>query len=72
MARSDLTIPALNFMGLPSGIDLIKVIQRNTLPVINTAIAHKDAGIGMIGAGITYPPYEAFTKAIIAFSKKFK
>lgn len=68
----NVTIPALNFMGLPSGIDLIKVIQRNTLPVINTAIAHKDAGIGMIGAGITYPPYEAFTKAIIAFSKKFK
>ena len=68
----NITIPSLNFMGLPSGIDIIKVIQRNTLPVINTAIAHKEAGIGMIGAGITYPPYEAFVKAIIAFSKKFK
>jgi hypothetical protein len=58
-------------MGLPTGIDVIKVMQSNTLPVINTAIAHKEAGIGMIGAGITYPPVEAFQKAIIALSKKF-
>lgn len=67
----NVTIPSLNFMGIPTGIDLIKVIQKNTLPVINTAIAHKEAGIGMIGAGITYPPIEAFQKAIVAFSKKF-
>lgn len=68
----NVTIPSLNFMGIPSGIDIIKVIQKNTLPVINTAIAHKEAGIGMIGAGITYPPVEAFQKAIIKFSQKFK
>ncbi len=68
----NVTIPSLNFMGIPSGIDIIKVIQKNTLPVINTAIAHKEAGIGMIGAGITYPPVEAFQKAIIQFSQKFK
>ncbi|WP_376716385.1 DUF1116 domain-containing protein [Vagococcus fluvialis] len=67
----NVTIPSLNFMGLPTGIDVIKVMQSNTLPVINTAIAHKEAGIGMIGAGITYPPVEAFQKAIIALSKKF-
>ena len=56
-------------MGLPTGIDILKVIQTNTLPIINTAIAHKEAGIGMIGAGITHPPMEAFHKAIIEFSK---
>lgn len=67
----NITIPALNFLGIPTGIDLLKVITSNTLPVINTAIAHKEAGIGMIGAGITYPPVEAFQKAIIAFSKQF-
>lgn len=67
----NVTIPSLNFMGIPTGIDIIKVAQKNTLPVINTAIAHKEAGIGMIGAGITYPPIEAFQKAIIRFSQKF-
>lgn len=68
----NVTIPSLNFMGIPSGIDIIKVNQKNTLPVINTAIAHKEAGIGMIGAGITYPPVEAFNKALIKFAEKFK
>lgn len=68
----NVTIPSLNFMGIPTGIDIIKVAQKNTLPVINTAIAHKEAGIGMIGAGITYPPIEAFQKAIVTFSEKFK
>ena len=66
----NVTIPSLNFMGTPTGIDIMKVVANNTLPIINTAIAHKDAGIGMIGAGITHPPVEAFHKAIIAFSKK--
>lgn len=65
----NITIPALDFLGLATGIDVLKVIQSNTLPIINTAIAHKEAGIGMIGAGITHPPMEAFHKAIIAFSK---
>ena len=65
----NITIPALNFFGLVTGVDILKVIQTNTLPIINTAIAHKEAGIGMIGAGITHPPMEAFHKAIIAFSK---
>jgi hypothetical protein len=67
----NVTIPALNFMGIPTGIDILKVMQTNTLPVINTAIAHKEAGIGMIGAGITYPPVEAFQKAIVKLSEKF-
>lgn len=66
----NITIPTLDFMGIPSGIDSLKVIQTNTLPIINTAIAHKEAGIGMIGAGITHPPMEAFEKAIVAFSQQ--
>lgn len=67
----NITIAPLNFRGLATGIDIMKVVHSNVLPVINTAIAHKDAGIGMIGAGITHPPYEAFQKAIVAFSQKF-
>lgn len=65
----NVTIPILGFRGLPTGIDFRKVIELNLLPVINTAIAHKEAGIGMIGAGITAPPFEAFKKAAKAFKK---
>lgn len=64
----NVTIPALNFMGIPSGIDVRKVIETGILPIINTAITHKEAGVGMIGAGIVNPPYEAFAKAIVALA----
>ncbi|MYW69789.1 DUF1116 domain-containing protein [Streptomyces sp. SID8379] len=64
----NVTIPALDFQGLPTGIDVRKVIDTGILPIINTAIAHKEAGIGMIGAGITHPPAEAFTKAATALA----
>ncbi|POH65869.1 hypothetical protein C3B61_09960 [Cryobacterium zongtaii] len=48
-----------------------KVLDTGILPIINTAIAHKKAGIGMIGAGVTHPPIEAFDKAIIALAATF-
>ena len=67
--NSHLTIPSLAFQGLPTGIDVRKVMDTGILPLINTAIAHKDAGIGMIGAGITHPPIEAFQKAIVALAE---
>ncbi|MER5946314.1 DUF1116 domain-containing protein [Streptomyces sp. NPDC001904] len=69
--NTNVTIPALDFQGLPTGIDVRKVIDTGILPIINTAIAHKEAGIGMIGAGITHPPAEAFTKAITALAETF-
>lgn len=69
--NQNITIPLLNFMGIPTGIDIRKVIQSGILPIINTAIAHKEAGIGMIGAGITNPPMEAFEKALITISEKW-
>ncbi|MED1798001.1 DUF1116 domain-containing protein [Brevibacillus porteri] len=65
----NVTIPLLDFRGVATGIDIRQVIQTGILPIINTAIAHKDAGIGMIGAGITYPPMEAFEKALLAVTK---
>jgi hypothetical protein len=64
----NVTIPALDFQGIPTGIDVRKVLDTGILPVINTAIAHKEAGIGMIGAGITHPPAEVFAKAATALA----
>lgn len=64
----NVTVPLLNFRGVATGIDIRKVAQTGILPVISTAIAHKEAGIGMIGAGITHPPAECFEKALLAFA----
>jgi hypothetical protein len=64
----NVTIPLLDFMGVPTGIDVCKVEQTGILPIINTAIAHKEPGVGMIGAGITHPPVECFDKAIVALA----
>lgn len=63
------TIAGMNFTGLPLGIDLLKVVETTILPGINTAIVGKKPGIGMIGAGLSRVPYEAFEKAIIAFDQ---
>ncbi|GHI00584.1 DUF1116 domain-containing protein [Neobacillus kokaensis] len=65
----NVTIPLLDFMGVPTGIDVRKVISTGIMPIINTAIAHKDPGIGMIGAGIVNPPVEAFEKAMLALAE---
>ena len=64
----NVTIPMLNFRGIATGIDVRKVLQTGILPVISTAIAHKDAGVGMIGAGITHPPVECFEKALLSIA----
>jgi hypothetical protein len=64
-------IPNLNFKGVPLGIDLIKVISTGITPMINTAIASKKAGGGMIGAGISRAPMKMFVDALKAFNNKY-
>ena len=59
-------LPTLNFAGTPSGIDVVRVLDTCELPVINTGIAHRDAGVGQIGAGIVTAPAEVFLAAIVA------
>jgi hypothetical protein len=61
------TIPALNFRGTPCGIDLRKVKETGILPQINTGIAHKDPGVGMVGAGILRAPEACFREAFETF-----
>lgn len=56
-------IPYLNFRGTPTGIDVIKVIEKNILPFIDTGVAHKQPGIGQIGAGVLNAPLLPFKKA---------
>lgn len=64
-------IPFLDFRGTPTGIDLLKIAETGILPRINTGIAHKDPGIGMVGAGLAKPPQKCFDDAVEAFAKKY-
>lgn len=58
------TLPALNFAPTAAGIDARKVADHSILPIINTGIAHKKAGVGQIGAGITTAPMQCFVDAL--------
>jgi hypothetical protein len=62
------SLPALNFQGVPTGIDIRQVCRLHMLPVINTGIAHRQPGIGQVGAGIVYPPMECFEQALEALA----
>ncbi len=61
-----LTIPAFDFRGTPLGIDVRKVLETGILPRLNTGIAHKEPGIGMVGAGVLRAPGECFQEAFEA------
>jgi hypothetical protein len=64
-------IPALGFEGTAIGIDVRKVVKTNLLPVIDTAMAHKEAGHPIIGAGIVRPPMDCFKKALRRFGDRY-
>jgi hypothetical protein len=61
-------IPALGFRGTPTGIDAREVVHTRVLPFVNTGIAHREPGVGQIGAGLVEPPIEAFVKAVRALA----
>ena len=65
------TMPSLDFRGTPTGIDLRKVVELGIAPRINTGIAHKNAGVGQVGAGLVRPPLKIFEDALIAFAEKY-
>jgi uncharacterized protein DUF1116 len=63
------TLPALDFAGVAAGIDARKVVDRGILPVINSGIAHREAGVGQIGAGVTTAPMACFAAAVQALAQ---
>lgn len=65
------TIPSLDFRGTPTGIDIRKVVELGTTPRINTGIAHKEAGVGQVGAGLVRPPKAIFEEALIAYAGRY-
>lgn len=65
------TIPALEFRGTPTGIDIRKVVELGITPRVNTGIAHKEAGIGQVGAGLVRPPMEIFENALVTYATEY-
>jgi len=66
-----LSLPALDFEGAPCGIDVRKVLDTGIRPVVTTGIAHKQAGVGQIGAGIVRVPMACYAKALDAMATQF-
>jgi|WetSurMetagenome_2_1015567.scaffolds.fasta_scaffold70921_1 hypothetical protein len=62
-------IPGLDFRGTPIGVDVRKVVRTGILPRLNTGIAHRDPGVGMVGAGLVQAPRGCFEAAFEALTK---
>jgi hypothetical protein len=65
------TIPPLDFRGTPTGIDIRKVVELDLPPRVNTGIAHREPGVGQIGAGLVRPPIELFRQALLAYAEHY-
>jgi hypothetical protein len=61
-------IPMLEFRGTPVGIDAARVVRTGVLPQINTGVAGKVPGTGMVGAGLVEAPIECFAQGIKALA----
>lgn len=62
-------IPIFNFRGTPTGIDVRKVVETGILPAINTGVAHREPGVGQVGAGLVHPPAHIFADAVLALAE---
>ena len=69
--HSAFTIPTLGFRGTPAGVDIRRVVELGITPRINTGIAHREAGVGQVGAGLVRPPLSVFEDALVAFADRY-
>jgi hypothetical protein len=58
----------LEFRGTPTGIDAARVVRTGVLPQINTGVAGKVPGTGMVGAGLVEAPIECFVDGVNALA----
>lgn len=56
-------IPGEDWRGTPMGIDAHRVAETGIEPIVNNGMAHREAGRGQVGAGITTLPIEPFVAA---------
>jgi succinyl-CoA synthetase alpha subunit len=65
-------VPALGFRGTPLGIDAREVVHTGVLPAVNTGIAHREPGVGQVGAGLVEPPMQAFSESVGALASSLQ
>ena len=64
------TIPSLDYQGVPTGIDIRRVVETGIVPTINTGIAHREPGVGQVGAGVVKAPMACFEQALRALARR--
>jgi hypothetical protein len=62
-------VPILEGRGTPTGIDAALVARTGVVPQINTGIAGREPGVGMVGAGLVQAPIRCFVDAVIALAE---
>ena len=67
--NSTWSIPNWDFKGAVAGIDIRKVVETGITPIINTGMAHKEAGVGQVGAGTVRASLGSFEEALIGYAK---
>jgi hypothetical protein len=65
-SSSRFLIPAQDYAGTPLGIDVHRVAETGISPIVNNGFAHREPGIGQVGAGITELPTRPFHDAVRA------
>lgn len=66
------SIPALDFAGVPTGIDVRLVVETGLVPTVNTGIAHREPGVGQVGAGVVHAPLACFERAVEAIAEELE
>ena len=67
--NAEWTIPSMDYAGVPTGIDIRRVVETGIQPLINTGVAHRKPGVGQVGAGVVKAPIACFEKALVGFAR---
>ncbi len=65
----ELKIPYLGFRGVPCGIDIFRVLETGTTPIMDIGVAGKSGG--QIGAGSFRAPLECFQLAVAVYAETY-
>lgn len=65
----DYFIPYFGFRGTPTAIDIFRVVETGTTPVIDGGLGGRDGG--QIGAGVIRAPIECFELAVEAYTSRY-
>jgi hypothetical protein len=65
----ELKIPYLGFRGVPTGIDIHRVVETGIRPAMNIGVAGRNGG--QIGAGVLRAPLACFEAAVEAYARRY-